>query len=129
MERLGGAQERSVGIAIAEAYWRRVPEQIDVLAPLLINQLVYLLAVVDTEKSRYREHERMNLRRIVDLLEQIRRYREFSYSYAPALRIIEAKGDLGRGLDLSTDDELSEHIAAFRAAVNVSLPSPGGRRR
>jgi hypothetical protein len=42
-----------------------------VLVPLLLNQLVYLLAVQDSEKSADAAHERQNVRRIVELLAQI----------------------------------------------------------
>jgi hypothetical protein len=88
LEHFGGrTQERSVGIAIAEAYWRSTPEQHDVLVPVLLNQLVYLLAVQDSEKGADAAHERQNVRRIVELLERIDDIDRFRESYEFSLRL------------------------------------------
>jgi len=114
LEHFGGrTQERSVGIAIAEAYWKSTPEQLDVLVPLLLNQLVYLLAVQDSEKSADAAHERQNVRRIVELLAQIDEVDRFRDSYESSLRAIRRKR-AGRGIDLSSDP------AGLRRSVRLS---------
>jgi hypothetical protein len=113
-------QERSVGIAIAEAYWRSTPEQLDVLVPLLLNQLVYLLAVQDSEKSADAAHERQNVRRIVELLAQIDEVDRFRDSYGSSLRAIRRKRT-GRGIDLSSDPEIKSGVDRFLQNVDAKL--------
>lgn len=104
-------QERSVGIAIAEAYWRKVPDQVEVLVPLLLNQLVYLLSVVNTAKSADAAHERQNVRRIADLLSEIDDVDRFRDAYSSSLRAIAQKQE-GRGIDLALDPEINSYILA-----------------
>jgi hypothetical protein len=116
----GGTQERSVGIAIAEAFWRSVPQQVDVLVPLLLNQLVYLLGVVDTAKSAGAAHERQNVRRIVDLLEEISDIQRFREAYSSSLRAIR-EPNTGFGLDLTPDPEIDARVRAFRSNVEQTL--------
>ena len=116
----GGTQERSVGIAIAEAYWKKVPEQIDVLVPLLLNQLVYLTSVVDREKSARAVHERQNVRRIIDLLDAIDRVGDFKDAYTSSLRAIREKPD-GAGIDLRPDPEIEARLSQFLQSVAQKL--------
>jgi hypothetical protein len=123
----GGTQERSVGIAIAEAYWRRVPTQVDVLVPLLLNQLVYLLSVVSTAKSADAAHERQNVRRIVELLTEMDDIDRFHDAYSSSLRaIVQRQG--GHGIDLSPDPEIEMRVTDcldyWTRAVGTPAPAP-----
>lgn len=116
----GGTQERSVGIAIAEAFWKRVPDQVDVLVPLLLNQVVYLLAVVGTTKSADAAHERQNVRRILALLDEIGAVERFRDSYESSMRAID-QPHMGRGLDLSADPDIKQAVSAYLAKVRSQL--------
>ena len=116
----GGTQERSVGIAIAEAYWRSVPEQLDVLVPLLLNQLVYLLSVVDRAKSADAAHERQNARRIVDLLDEIDQVDRFRDAYTSSLRAITGRRQ-DRGIDLTRDPDIEARVSAYLHRLSETL--------
>ena len=121
LEHFGGrTQERSVGIAIAEAYWKSVPEQIGVLVPLLLNQLVYLMSVVDTLKSADAAHEHQNVRRIVDLLDEIGHVDAFSEAYRSSLRAIEMRRP-GFGIDLRQDPQIEARVAKYLDQLASSL--------
>jgi hypothetical protein len=121
LEHFGGhTQERSVGIAIAEAYWKSTPEQLDVLVPLLLNQLVYLLAVQPSNKTADAAHERQNVRRIAQLLARIDKVDRFRDSYEFSLRAIERKR-AGRGIDLSPDPEIKSGVDQFLGNVAAKL--------
>lgn len=127
LEHFGGrTQERSVGIAIAEAYWRSVPEQIDVLVPVLLNQLVYLLSVVDTAKSADAAHERQNVRRIVELLAQIDQIDRFRDAYASSLVSIRQRQE-GRGMDLSDTPDIERKVSEYLDQLSATLGSTSDR--
>jgi hypothetical protein len=120
LEHFGGrTQERSVGIAIAEAYWRKVPDQVDVLVPVLLNQLVYLLTVADRSKTT--AHELQNVARIVDLLAEIGQPDRFGNAYALARPALVA-ADTGSGIDLAASPLVQAKVDRFR----TSLTGPGG---
>lgn len=63
----GGAQKRSIGIALVEGLLQKQPKHLGVLVPLLTNQFVYLLLHPEVKDS---VHEERNLVRLVVLLKQ-----------------------------------------------------------
>jgi hypothetical protein len=60
----GGTQKRSIGIAVVEGYWSKLPAYRGTLIPLLANQAIYLLSESDTGT----DHERNNLERMMRLI-------------------------------------------------------------
>lgn len=64
----GGAQRRTIGIALAENLAASTPMAIPVLVPVLTNQIVYLLLGTTTE---FTENETRNLIRLLHLTEKL----------------------------------------------------------
>jgi len=126
LEHFGGkTQERSVGIAIVEAYWAAAPDQVALLVPVLLNQLTYLLAVVDTVERSDAAHERINVDRLVRLLQDIDNLPSFRESYISTLRAIDTKPEK-RGLDLSRDPEISARVVRFLSDSRDALTQLDG---
>ena len=88
----GGQQKRSVGISAVEGLSEQVPELRPIFAPLLVNQVIYVLTKIPeqivserpkraedaTKPKRFDEadldkHEANNLDRMLELLRQLRR--------------------------------------------------------
>ncbi len=64
----GGTQKRSVGIALVEGVWRYKPQYLNILVPVISNQIVYLLLVTD---SKDEVHEERNLIRLLNIFSDI----------------------------------------------------------
>jgi hypothetical protein len=60
----GKIQRRSIGIALVEGIWETKKKKLDVIVPVLVNQIYYLLL---TSKSRNKAHEKNNLDRLIVL--------------------------------------------------------------
>ncbi len=56
----GGSQRRSVGIALIEGIWVKKARHLDIVVPLIANQIVYLLLSTDS-------HDEHNVRNLVRL--------------------------------------------------------------
>lgn len=82
------------------------------IGALLLNQLVYLLAAVETKKTTNGAHERQNLLRMIDLHEKIGRVTQFRDAYVSSLEAIDHKGK-ERGIDLTQDLRTSERVKSY----------------
>src|SRR5688572_3022722 len=63
----GGSQRRSVGIAMVEGIWIKNTRHLDVIAPLIANQIVYLLLSTESRDA----HNERNLVRLVHLFASV----------------------------------------------------------
>jgi hypothetical protein len=68
----GGSQKRSIGISLLEGVWLKNPRYHSVLAPLVANQIVYLLLSTDSHDA----HNERNLIRLLSIFAQIPNLRE-----------------------------------------------------
>ncbi len=64
----GGTQKRSVGVALVEGVWRHKRQYLDVVVPVIANQIVYLLITTDSEDEA---HEERNLFRLYNVFVEI----------------------------------------------------------
>jgi hypothetical protein len=81
-EFLGGkTQVRSAGIAIVEAFHERTPSIRPALVRHLVNQLMYLETVQKEDDAAERFHEQDNVRRIAELLLEIRKFNDYDRAY------------------------------------------------
>lgn len=60
----GGTQKRNVGIALVEGVWQSKPQYMNILVPVITNQIVYLLT---TTNSKDEIHELRNLNRLLSI--------------------------------------------------------------
>lgn len=63
----GGSQKRSIGISLLEGVWLKNPRYHSILAPLVANQIVYLILSTDSHDA----HNERNLIRLLDIFAQI----------------------------------------------------------
>jgi hypothetical protein len=63
----GGSQKRSIGISLLEGVWLKNSRYHPVLAPLVANQIVYLLLSTDSHDP----HNERNLIRLLDIFARI----------------------------------------------------------
>ena len=80
----GGQQKRSVGISAVEGFSKEVPRLRGVFVPLLVNQVIYVLTKIPEgpRDEALDNHEKDNLERMIDLLNQFRSSGDFAKYYA-----------------------------------------------
>ena len=118
----GRTQHRSVGIAIVEGYWQQVPQLLDVIVPVLINQLVYLTTVA--EPSRTTTHELQNLERLIDLLTAMAKRTDITGSFRSSYVAMQKARRSRLRLDLSSRPDLGIKLDRFIAAGLDLPPAP-----
>ena len=64
----GGSQRRNLGVAAIGMYWREFPQYTQLCVEMLVGSAIYLLT---ESKQKDASHEIFNLRRILDLLEEM----------------------------------------------------------
>ena len=106
----GGTQERSIGIAVIDANWKKFPHLHETWTSVLVAQAVYLLAEQQREETKQRQHEITNANNILRILEKTRKETELlddkhvkELERALAARVEEekaTKGNSKHGLDL-----------------------------
>jgi hypothetical protein len=89
----GGQQKRSVGISAVEGFSKEVPRLRGVFVPLLVNQVIYVLTKIPEgpQDEMLDNHEKDNLERMIDLLNQFRSSGDFAKYYAKLAEEIDRK--------------------------------------
>jgi len=126
----GGTQRRSIGLALVEGIWLRKKRQLDVVVPVLVNQMIYLLLSSDANDA---VHEERNAIRLLFLLERTIPLTSDPGQHRPEildalLRRYGEKSDRGVGLPKVTLKIWFERLGGDKETLEAEQ-EPGGDKR